>query len=455
MIIKSTRVLLLVTSALAVIGLTVSPFPARADEEDQWLNAIESDYSTLLGEETPVRKSEIEAAAESLEKGTNWDYVSGLQTLRTLRAKAAVPLLIKVLWDRSKSYALAYDVTRTLTILVGKPLPNKWGANSDETRQRAKDLAKWWTDNKASLILDEREMNTDQLVVIVHTLLNENRQSRRFGRFGDSDNAEAINSQISYLRANGSPGGRTAFYPEDLSPRMVPILLEFADKPEYRLATVPLFAALWENGDRSLEKLAAGKSSSAEVNLVYLLSRWAAGEDLPPKPLINMIATQNSLSLKLTAIVALGQVADDPAIVPVLIKCLADPNEQVRAAACFALRSHQTTAAIPQLAHIVQTSNYYLELLLAIRLLSDIGGVQAGDALVSFLKRADSNQSLRGFYDATQGIEKITGHKWLEGSHRDEDARKIADDVVKWWGVHRGLYAKEASSAKTSHRQTK
>jgi hypothetical protein len=453
MIIKSTK-LLLVTLPLVVVGLMASPFLAKAEEQEQWLQAIESDYSTLLGMETPVRKTEIESAAESLEHGKNWDYVPGLKTLRSLRTKAAVPLLIKVLWDRSDSFAMAYDVNNTLTILVGKPLPNKWGLRPEETRQLAKDLAKWWTDNKTSIILDEREMNTDQLVVIVRTLLNENRQNRRFGRLGDSDNAEAINSQISYLRADGFPTGRTVFYPEDLSPPMVPILLEFADKPEYRLATVPLLAALWKNGDRSLEKLAAG-SSSPWVNLVYLLSKWAAGEGLPPNPLISMIAPQNPLSLKLTAIVALGQATDDRTIAPVLIKCLADPNEQVRTAACFALRSHQTAAAIPQLAHIVQTSNYYLELLLAIRLLSDIGGVQAGDALVSFLKRADSNQSLRGFDDATQGIEKITGHKWLEGRHRDEDARKIADDVVKWWGVHRGLYAKEASSAKTNHRQTK
>jgi hypothetical protein len=147
--------------------------------------------------------------------------------------------------------------------------------------------------------------------------------------------------------------GRRAFWPQDLHPSMIPILLGrcgYREKPperpaerdtaEVSLGAVAFLAELRRNDEApALERVAADRRQNSAARLTCLLALVAAGEPLDTGEALDVLGRDAKVGRRVVAVLALGYSKEPKVVAPVLRELRTDANRDIRSAAALALEA--------------------------------------------------------------------------------------------------------------------
>jgi hypothetical protein len=422
-----------IASVAATQGASDGPADA-ADPTDQasLIRCLDDDYQDLL--KTADHPQPLRDAANLLaetNQNTHWtNYAKAVELIRQHRCKAAVPLLMKYMVLHASfgsSHVIIPAYVDAIRLLTGEKIDCPTATGRD--RQGAMDSAvlklyvDWWKPNKSSLTTDLDQMSDDRLKFVASEL--QRHSAREIGQ-GNAGNDRHVSTQDQYeklARALEETSGRREWYKEELSPRMTAIFLAqagYVDKPvddvtkgqtRVEFAMVPLLAALREQGQAdSLDKITREMKQNNATLLTSMLALHAAGEDLDSPAVLAIYDTDTRLECRTTALLALSVCKNGATIVPRLVSALDDQNKEIRLAGLYSLRTIAPRAALPKLIQAVHDGDPADLVQPGIRMLGDIGGDQAADALVQYMEKqlrdgdsrhADLGQALLAFSKAT------------------------------------------------------
>lgn len=424
--------------ALLAVSWLLFALPAAAQEKRTSLTeedlerakALDAEFRTLLGSEKPEVCAQLEEArVRILDKDSRWDYLKGFRTLRSLRSRAAVPLLIEMLILRHEDPTCRRQTANALTVLTGRPTPDLWLADIDSVADLAKEFHEWWGRGKDTFTTDFEKMTEAQIEGVV---------------------ARVVQLDADLDRAGGGIPHMGA-YDEDLSARMVPALLETMRDRERRAAAGRLLGRLHAlTGGKELEAIARDPKQKGELRLGALLALKSAGEPLRATPLVEILDAALEASrvealdpakasdLKADAIAALADVCaeDIPAAQERILALLEEADPAIRVAALRALAKFAPAAETTRMRKRLFAAADVDEARATLEVLRKIASPDSVEALAEYLRsvlpQSPFHDSVR--VDALSAFGLATGNRWLEaGPHPEVYYFEQAKKAVSWW----------------------
>lgn len=423
----------LVAATFMALSLSVSAQEKRTGlttEDLDRAKALDAEFRELLAAEDPSVRAQLdEARTQLFEKAKPWEFKKGLVTLRKLRSRASVPLLIETLLVQAASPPIRGGAANALTLLTGRPYRELWLSDLDEIAGLAQELHVWWEKEKASLATDPEKMTESQIGGVVARLVELD---------WDSD------------RSGGGIPDRGVF-DEELTGRMVPALLEHTKNRERRAAAGRLLGRIRvRSGAPELDAIAKDPKQDAGVRLGALLALKAAGEELHTAPLLEIFGATQDARVREDVIGALADVADTdrPGARAKLISFLDDPGHTIRLAALRSLGKRPPAHETARIRKFLFATGDFDEARAALDVLEAIRTPKSRDAIGEYLRSTLApsafNNGIRPY--ATSALGHATGRRWLQaGPHPDayymEQAKKAlawyelmrARKAVRWW----------------------
>lgn len=421
--------------AASLLSLSLSAFAQEKRtgltiEDLDRAKALDTEFRKLLeAEDPPVRAQLDEARTQIFEKVKPWEYRKGFVTLRKLRSRACVPLLIESLIEQVASPGVRREAASVLTLMTGKPVRDLWVADLDEIATLAQELHAWWEKEKGSLATDFEKMTDAQVEGVVGRLVQLDWELVRSG--------------------GGIPGA--GVFDEELTGRMVPALLEHTKNRERRAAAGRLLGRIRvRSGAPGLEEIAKDAKQDAGVRLGALLALKAAGEDLRAAPLLEVFGATQDAGVREDVIAALAEVsaADRPGARAQLLAFIGDPDHAVRLTALRTLGKGPPASETGRIRKFLFDTGDVDEARAALDILVGIRTPKSRDALGEYVRivlaRSPFNDAIRPH--ATSALGHAMGRRWLQaGPHPEayylERARvalaayalERAKKSVKWW----------------------
>jgi HEAT repeat protein len=442
-------------NAILLIGVMMCSLA----EEDKLVARLDADFEALAAAD-PQRQQVREAARlleETVQGGHQWQYRDALKILRQTRPKAALPLLMKYMLKHSGRGSPQFAIEEyvdTLSLLTGKDVagPDRRARDRQAAvREGVQELAdKWWTPHQAEITTNLDKMTPEQLEVVVDRLL---KQAGRDGsiepRSGRAEvTAYRFYQLMTYHIMHQGSSKPALWYPEELRPAMVPLILARAGyvkeptaetrqaRGRIPYAAIGLLADLRKNGGAAdLPQIAGDAAQNTATRLTCTLALFAAGEELKTPVLLSILEKEGDLESRLVAILALQHSAEHAKTGAKLVELLDDPNSEIRTAAVCALRGPLPGAALPKLKKLVDAFDARQGYPFILDTLGEYRTREANAILVDFL-RAGLEDNGRNQYlpTAVQALEKATGQRWSRaGAQSEELWRQQARAAVQWW----------------------
>ena len=361
-------------------------------------------------------------------------YQEALATLRRLRPKAAIPLLLSapgLSEPRLNRYELRRIMTsllHTLTILSGKALPT---GPSDYAALLTQLARAWWFPQKQRITTQLSRMSREELDQVTFALV------RRQALPSYTSVAQTWRRVVStnFTRPNRSHSYPKAWFESDLHPRMVPSLLQSIDSPATVAAAYPLLASLSARGARTMIS-AASHTGPPYRRFAALLALWRAGEDFDGAGLLELFQKNtSSVDLRVAVLVAMTQAPSGPELVRALKAGLNSRNREVRTASLYAFTRHAPAGLLPDLERLAQRASTDQEVGAVYDVLRTFIGNHQAQAIVARLMTAELARGGAGHQRrlnrALYAFRQITGHR-LKLDHKASAASK-ARQALAWW----------------------
>lgn len=378
-----------------------------------------------------------------------WDYRTALAILRERRTKAGVLLLLStMLQEKDKGVWLApRDCTHTLVILTGADL--KPSQSGQQLRAAVAELAEDFLAHPDKLTTDLDTMSTKQVERICALVAEDSKGELSIYRSPrESQTAYDIDSLLGKVK-QGPPSGHGVWIRQDLCAAMTPILLQAAGyspttqpakpatAPGIPYENIPLLAQLRKDGKAELlDKLLADGQQPAAVRLCCALAIYAAGEQMPSEPLLDILDHEQHMELRLPAIISLRYCYDAKMASSRALTLIDDRNGEICAAAIYVLREFKPVMATAKIAAVIDKCQLPEPMFIAFNTLADIQSEEALSALARFLEAAQEDaQKAKYLNRAYDAFRNATGYKGASpwGRKSDADLQKDAIKAVDWW----------------------
>jgi HEAT repeat protein len=430
-----------------------------AGEDGKIVTRLEADFQQLLlKDKNPQPLRDAARLLEQTNESDRWtNYLAALTTLRRVRSRAAVPLLLKYMIVHASYNRNANEYVDALTLLTGEDIAARLGIDGNRGNVTAEATAKlaesWWWADKEKVTTDPGKMSRPQLELVVDRLLKQAERSRTDPRGASPETAAGVVGLLGpVLQSDRHGHERRTWWPEELHPAMVPVLLAVAgqtDRSDVKpggapprentripYGAIPMLASLRNNGEApSLDRLAEDAGQNSALRLTCILALSCAGEDLKTQAVLSILEGEKKMERRLVAILALEHSRDPRAVARKLIALLDDPNDQIRTAAVFALRGCPANEALPRLKKILAALQPEAAVRATIQIVADLRTEEAGAALVEFLEAGlGDGKKARYLYEGLRAFESVSGETWIEpGAHDDLYYREKVRTALDWW----------------------
>lgn len=428
---------------------------------DELVAQLERDFQELVADEPQAQQ--IREAALLLEKHDQ----RGLTALRAMRPKAAVPLLLKLMYTQaanvSGSETDAYAAT--LRVLTGEaiesPFPTRVSTDKriEGTQAGVKRLVEeWWKPNRDKIITNLDRLSKEQMQLVVHELVKKAAWSKEYPGSDSYHDGKPMTAYRMYhvmyysilnQFSSDSPGWQL----QELHEAMTPYLLALAgyeatpaDPPRqdtFRIAypAVHMLAALRSNGQaEDLEKYAEDKRQNSAVRLTVVLALYNANEGLRSDIVLELLDKEKDLERRLAEILTLRHAERSREVNEKLVSLLDDRNQEIRIAAACALRELRPPQALPKLKRMVDDLNPKQGMSFVLDILGQYKSREAGEILGGFLAAAlEDAEKEKHLYNALSAFETATGQRWGQaGANKPDFYREKTKEALAWWKAHRG-----------------
>jgi len=421
---------------------------------------LDRDFRELVADEPQA--AAIREAAALLEKHDS----RGLVKLRITRPKAAIPLLLKLMYTQatnvSGSEIDAYAAT--LRLLTGEeiasPFPDRVATDKriEGTQAGVKKLVEqWWRPQRDQITTDLNRMSKAQLQLVSHELLKKAAWAKEYPG-GDSyhdgkpTTAYRMYHVMNYGMLRSSSSSGPAFEKEELHPTMIPYLLAPAgyeptpaDPPRsdtFRIAypAVDMLAALRSNRQaEELDKIVDDKRQNSAVRITVVLALYNAGEKLRDDVLLDVLDSEKHLERRLAAIFALRYAERSRRVTEKLVSLLDDRNQEIRIATACATRELRPREALPKLKKMIDDVNPEQGMSFILDVIGHYESKEANEALAAFLAAALEDPAKgKHLYNALSAFETATGQRWPQVGQAPEAYRQKAREALAWWKATRG-----------------
>lgn len=438
---------------LLLLGLLLVSRPAIAADDDPLIAQLARDFDDLAKAD-PANEARLREAAKLLAETNQSDrwtnYGSATAILRQTRSKAAVPLLMRYCIEHAgygSGHVIVPEYASTLVILTGHDtgIAYQYGPNRVTPIRKAvqKAVDEWWNPQRKSIETQWAKMPPANARAAALRLID---AAEKYS--GDREDRAAtaygIYHQLMPLWQGGE-GRQDRSWRGQIDAAIVPYLLEHigyqtADlKPvlpkRLPLETVAMLAALRADREADiLTKVVDDRTQPAMARLCAVLAIRSAGEKLRTDVLLAIPDAEKRLDVRITAILALEQSRQD--VHRKLIEFTDDPNGEIVAAACWAMRGSLHPEVVPSLKLIIDRLEPEPALYPAIDVLGRIKGDEsAATALADFLAAGlEDPKRARYLSQALDSFVTVTDCPTKSARGHDDAAMKAAiRDAVKWW----------------------
>ena len=438
----------LIAATLLVVLLST---PARAQEAKTALSTedlelakeMDAEYQRLAAAETPPVLAKLGEAKAHLDPAAGaWAHREGIATLRKIRSRAGVPLLLRTLLLRAQEPPVRREAGFALTLLTGKSVPDLWSSDLNATTKLARDLRDaWWPDGKDAFVTDLEKMPEDALAGVVRQLIALESPTYRLSDTADPKENAYVDQLV--FQSRDTPTMAMTF-DEELSECMVPRLTGDATIKDRRYPAARLLGRIRAKGGAPvLDAIVKDKSRGTAVRLACVLALARAGEGLRTPLLLEMLEAEKDLEMRLGIIVALADAPekDLPAALPIVSALLGDPDRCIRLAALHAIAAYKPRSETERLEKLLKGTDDLLEARWTMKVLIALRTPEARDVLGRYLK---STLEPSPFHDAVRNnavdsLAIATGNRWLEaGPHDPAYYFAQAKKAVEWWEANKG-----------------
>ena len=464
----------LFAASVAAVAQPAPPVPPAApgnapqpNDRKSLIQCLDNDFNDLLkAEANPQPLRDVQRLMAQTDQKSHWNYIEAAALIRRQRSKAAIPLLLKYMVERAgdgDGGRIIAAYSGALNLLVGQriEIPECQGPDRQATMEKAviKLYVDWWQPNKQTLTTDPAKMNDDRIKFVVSELLRHSaREIQGPGARSQTDerlvSGEGLFRTLEQMNNEHSRHGPREWWKEELDGSMTAVLLEQAgyrqkppDNPHGGLApvalpAVPLLAALRQMRKApTLDKIAADPKQDGAARIICILAMHLAGDDISYKVPLELLDADERLDVRLLSLLAIGLYQRDQTPVPRLLKALDDNNAEVRIAALWAMRTLAPKAALPKLIKIVNDQEPPEMVWLATMTLGEIGGNDAGAALVGALEKYVKDGGDTSNLARTLGaFATLTGQRdmmvKIAGAHDPAFFMEQARQAIAWWRAH-------------------
>lgn len=443
-----------------MIGLLLTALLLGA-EGDALVAELERDYQTLLADEPQAQQ--IREAAALLKKHDQ----GGLIKLRKIRPKAAVPLLLKLMYTQATNVSGSEtDVyAATLRLLTGEPIespfPDRVSTDKriEGTQAGVKRLVEqWWRPKGDKVTTNLDRFSKDQMQLVVHELVKKaawSKASPGYDSFYDSKPITAYRMYhvMYYDVLSRSSSDHPGWESQELHGAMTPYLLALAgyeakpaDPPRqdtFRIAypAIHMLAALRSNGQvEDLEKYAEDKRQNSAVRMTVVLALYNASEKLRSDIVLELLSKEKDLERRLAQIMTLRYAERSMEVNQKLIELLDDRNEEIRIAAACALRELRPPEALPKLKRMIDELNPKQGMSFVLDIIGQYQSKAAAEILAAFLSAAlEDAEKEKHLYNALSAFDTATGNRWGQaGANSSDSYPQKAKAALAWWKANRG-----------------